>query len=170
MPAGFVNYVPRTFFYLERVGLLSYLSKPHFITVLQFISWSRNLRRIRLILGTVRAPSKINSPTEWAAPTNPETVFGNTKFAIFIWCPADPASPPQAGGMNGATTKCGRRARAGIQFWRGDARRSHSEKQTVDTLSWLPYKTFQRTDGRTNGPTPNVVVCISVAAAAAAAG
>ena len=43
-----------------------------------------------------------------------------------------------------------------------DARRSHSEKQTVDTLSWLPYKTFQRTDER--AVTPNVVVCISVAA------
>ena len=78
VPAGFVNYVPRTFFYLERVGLLSHLSKPHFITVLQFIPWNCNLRRTRLILGTVRAPSKINSPTEWAAPTNPETVFGNT--------------------------------------------------------------------------------------------
>ena len=104
-----------------------------------------------MILGTARSLKRKSEPTialKNGRPS-PETVFGNAKFAIFIWCPADPTSLPQACREGGQSVAVGRGAggRAGIQFWRG-RRNAHpavtARNKPYVTLLWLPYKIFQR--------------------------
>ena len=64
-----------------------------------------------------------------AARPSPETVFGNTKFAIFIWCPADPTSQPQAGDA-GRAHSVGRGRASGNSILEGATHIPQSQRET----------------------------------------
>ena len=93
-----------------------------------------------MILGTARSLKRKSEPTialKNGRPS-PETVFGNAKFAIFIWCPADPTSLPQACREGGQSVAVGRgRSRGGREFNFGGGDATHipqSQRETNRTL------------------------------------